>query len=79
MKASDDTRRELLAVLARLSDARPNWRLGQTIANLATMAGKHEAGAVWDLEDDEALAAAKALLDDPADNAAAAAATRQTA
>lgn len=62
MNALDDTRRELLSALAQLSAARPQWRLGQTLANLATVAGRHDAGAVWDLEDDEALAAARTLL-----------------
>ena len=62
MKSEPQTRLELLAALAQLSYARPEWRLGQTLANLAMTAGRLEASGVWDLEDDEALAAAKALL-----------------
>lgn len=57
------TRGELLSALAELSEQHPDWRLGQTIANLAMAAGRTEASAVWDLEDTEALAAAQRLLD----------------
>ncbi|MBI1832232.1 MAG: hypothetical protein HYR84_12375 [Planctomycetes bacterium] len=67
MTEPEQTRRELLAVLAELSRIRPEWRLGQTLANLAMTAGHVDAGAVWDLEDEEALAAAKSLLDQHAE------------
>jgi hypothetical protein len=62
MNASQ-TRQELLAALADLSRLRPEWRLGQTLANLDMTAGRLESGGVWDLEDAEALAAAKVLID----------------
>jgi hypothetical protein len=62
MNASEQTRRELLATLGQLSRIRPDWRLGQTMANLAMTAGRLDAGGVWDLEDAEALAAAKTLI-----------------
>ena len=57
-----ETRAELLGALAELGRMHPNWRLGQTLANLATAAGRLDAGGVWDLEDDQALAAARLLL-----------------
>jgi hypothetical protein len=63
MIASDQTRVKLLAALSELSRIRPEWRLGQTIANVAMTAGRLDAGAVWDLEDEEALAAAKTLIE----------------
>ena len=63
MNASEQTRLELLAALAALSRIRPEWRLGQTMANLAMTAGRLDSGAVWDLEDAEALAAAKRLIE----------------
>jgi len=63
MNSAEQTRIELLAVLGQLSRMRPEWRLGQTFANLATTAGRLDAGAVWDLEDEEALAAAKTLIE----------------
>jgi hypothetical protein len=53
---------ELLEALAELSRVYPNWRLGQMLANVAMAAGRLEAGAVWDLEDDEALRAVQAML-----------------
>jgi hypothetical protein len=59
---SERTRDELLAALAELGRIHPNWRLGQTLANIAMAAGRLDAGAVWDLEDDDALAAALSLL-----------------
>jgi hypothetical protein len=60
---AEETRAELLAALAELGRAQPNWRLGQAISNLAMAAGHLDAGAVWDLEDGEALAAARRLLE----------------
>lgn len=59
---TEETRSDLLAALAELGRAHPNWRLGQTLSNLAMAAGRLDAGGVWDLEDDEALAAARRLL-----------------
>ena len=59
----DALRTDLLSALADLSKVHPEWRLGQTIANLATSAGHTEASAIWDLEDSEALAAARRLLE----------------
>jgi hypothetical protein len=59
---NEETRAELLAALAELGRAHPNWRLGQAMSNLAMAAGRLDAGGVWDLEDDEALAAARLLL-----------------
>ncbi len=62
MTSTEQTRAELLAALSQLAECRPEWRLGQTLANLAMTAGRMDPGGVWDLEDDEALAAAKELL-----------------
>jgi hypothetical protein len=63
MKSVEQTRWELLEALSRLGRIRPEWRLGQTMANLAMTAGRLEQGSVWDLEDEEALAAARTLID----------------
>jgi hypothetical protein len=70
MTTSEKTREELLAALAQLGRLRPEWRLGQTLANLAMTAGRMDAGGVWDLTDDEALAAAHALIEQHAGVAA---------
>ncbi len=63
MTPAEQTRRDLLAAIGQLGQLRPDWRLGQTLANLAMVAGKVDAGGVWDLEDDEALAAARVLIE----------------
>lgn len=63
MNVSEQTRADLLAILAQLSRLCPEWRLGQMLANLAMTAGRMDPGGVWDLEDDEALAAAKTLIE----------------
>jgi hypothetical protein len=60
---TNPSRAELLKAIADLGDLHPEWRLGQLLANLATSAGKTDAGAVWDLEDSEALLAARHLLE----------------
>ena len=48
---------ELIDSLAELRRALPSMRLGQLIANMATVARGTVAGAVWDMEDDELLGA----------------------
>jgi len=55
---STSTRQELLARLGELSRACPEMRLGQLVANLAVVARGTEPGAVWEMEDEELLAAA---------------------
>jgi hypothetical protein len=57
-----DTRTELLEALAELGELFPDWRMGQTLANLAMGAGRNDGGGVWDLEDSEALEAARRLI-----------------
>lgn len=59
---TENTRAGLLEALSELGRAHPNWRLGQMLSNLAMAAGHLDAGGVWDLEDDEALVAARRLL-----------------
>jgi hypothetical protein len=58
---------ELLEELLRLSELRPEWRLGQTLVNLAMTAGRLDPGGVWDLEDEEALTAVRTLMDQHAE------------
>ena len=62
MRPTEQIRIDLLAALSRLGQLRPEWRLGQTVANLAMTAGRLDSGGVWDLEDEEALAAARTLI-----------------
>ena len=63
MSSVKQIRVELLDALHQLSRLRPQWRLGQTLANLATTAGRLDAGGVWELEDEEALSAARLLIE----------------
>lgn len=60
---SEQTQRKLLAALARLRQIHPHWRLGEAMANVAIAAGRTSANGVWNLEDDEALAAARTLIE----------------
>ena len=48
---------ELAESLAELRQALPSMRLGQLIANMATVARSAVPGAIWEIEDDELLAA----------------------
>lgn len=59
-----NTRREILRVLEELSAACPEVRLGQLIANLSYIARGPHAESIWDMEDEELLAAAKKHLQD---------------
>jgi len=56
-------RRELLRILDELGDACPNYRLGQMIDHLAFIAAGTDQGAVYNVEDDELLAAARQHLE----------------
>lgn len=53
-------REKLLQLLAQMSEQYPEWRLGQLIANIASWARQptepHDTG-IWDVEDEEMLAA----------------------
>lgn len=69
MTKSEQTRADLLAALAELGRVRPEWRLGQTLANVAMTAGRLDAGGLWDLEDEEALAGVHMLLSQYVQNA----------
>ncbi|MGL4419787.1 MAG: hypothetical protein ACRCZF_03900 [Gemmataceae bacterium] len=56
-------RQELLGLLEELGRHRPEWRLGQLLANLAMVAGRLDRDGVWELEDGDALSAARSLLE----------------
>jgi hypothetical protein len=57
------TRTQLLELLAELSDACPEMRMGQLLANLATLARGAVPSAIWDAEDEELLEAARRLAE----------------
>ena len=56
------SREELLRLMAEMSDADPELRLGQMLVNFATLARGPQPESVWDCEDDELIAAASRLL-----------------
>lgn len=54
---------ELLEAISELRVLFPDWRMGQLIANLVTAAGGTDAAAIWEMEDDQLLAAARRILE----------------
>jgi hypothetical protein len=54
---------ELIGAIAELRALFPEWRMGQLVANLVTAAGGTDAGAIWDMEDEALLAAARRLIE----------------
>jgi hypothetical protein len=60
---SVSTAEELLGALSELRVLFPDWRMGQLVANLVTASGGTDAGAIWDVEDDQLLAAARRLIE----------------
>jgi hypothetical protein len=60
---NDLVRREVLEALGELSAVFPEWRFGQMIANLAVVARGPADEAIWDVEDEELLAAIRRHLD----------------
>ncbi len=59
-----ELKREILVVLAELVEQCPDVRFGQLIVNLSCIARGPTPEAVWDMEDDELLAATKSHLED---------------
>jgi len=57
------TRQELLKTLEELSEIVPEVRLGQLLANLSYLARGPSQEAIWDVEDEEILAAARQHLE----------------
>ena len=59
----DPVRSDVLQVLGELSEVVPEVRLGQLIVNLSYLAREMTNEAIWDLEDEELLAAAREHLE----------------
>lgn len=59
---NNSTREGILRVLAELSDVEPNLRFGQMVANLSYLARDWTNAAIWDVEDEEFLSAAREQL-----------------
>ena len=59
----DPVRKEVLQVLAELSEVVPEVRLGQLLANLSYLARGLSNEAIWDMEDQELLTVAREHLE----------------
>lgn len=55
---NSERRAELLEAIAELCRRYPNWRLGQLVANVAGWTDQE----IWDVEDEQLLAAAQSHL-----------------
>lgn len=53
---------DLMLAMAELRTMFPDWRIGQLVASLAQAAGRDGEGAVWEIEDEQLLAAARRLI-----------------
>ena len=58
----DPVRQEVLQALADLSEIAPEVRMGQLVANLSYLARGLSNESIWDMEDEELLAAAREHL-----------------
>ena len=65
-------RKDILHLLAELSQCCPEVRFGQLIANLSYMAKGPTNEAIWDVEDEQLLEAARKHLAERRDQASAA-------
>ena len=61
---TSQVRAEILRILSELSERCPEVRFGQLIANLSYLAKGPTNEAIWDMEDEELLAAARSHLKD---------------
>jgi len=57
-------RLEILRLLGRLSELTPDVRFGQLIANLSYLAVGSTNEAIWDMEDEQLLAAIRKHIED---------------
>ena len=61
---NSELKQEILRALSELVDHCPDVRFGQLIANLSCIARGPTPEAIWDMEDDELLAATRSHLED---------------
>jgi hypothetical protein len=61
---NSELKQEILRVLSELVEQCPDVRFGQLMVNLSCIARGPTPEAVWDMEDDELLAATRAHLGD---------------
>lgn len=61
---SAEIRQQLLRILGELGERAPEVRFGQLLANLSYIAKNYSAEAIWDVEDEELLEAARTHLEE---------------
>ena len=61
---NSELKQEVLRALSELVEHCPDVRLGQLIVNLSCIARGPTPEAVWDMEDDELLAATRSHIED---------------
>ena len=66
---SHTTSDTLLQAVAQLRALFPEWRFAQLVANLTTAAGCQGPEAIWDVEDEQLLAAIRQHITDLSDRA----------
>jgi hypothetical protein len=54
---------ELAEAISELRVLFPDWRMGQLVANLVMAAGGTDLGAIWEMEDEQLLTAARRLIE----------------
>jgi hypothetical protein len=57
---------ELMDAVSQLRLLFPDWRMGQLMANLLMVSGAADGAAIWEVEDEQLLAAARRLLTETA-------------
>jgi hypothetical protein len=60
---TDRTRQELIEVLTEIGLYAPDWRYGQMVAIFASVARPDSVQSMWDVDDEELLAAARKQLE----------------
>jgi hypothetical protein len=53
---------ELMDAVSQLRLLFPDWRMGQLMANLLMASGAADGAAIWEVEDEQLLAAARRLI-----------------
>ncbi len=54
---------ELIEAISELRMHFPDWRMGQLVANLVMSTGGGDGDAIWEVEDEQLLAAARRLIE----------------
>lgn len=60
---NNTTRKEVLRLFEQLMDVCPEMRIGQLMANLSYLARGPKVESIWDMEDEELLAAIRRQLE----------------